>query len=439
MEASAPSSSSTNAPATGNTNPVAPVADTLVPPAAATQPEYHPQWGRWTRQMVTIGLVLALIVAMIVLAPVSQTIIATALLTFLLYVPARLLAKYSFLNFTGGVLVTYLILLIILGVLVGALIPQVSNAVDDIGTGITEGTSRAREMLYSYTAENSTINIFGSDIDVFPIIQTVRDTLFGVDAEAVATTTQSDNTITNSIGDNIGNILRTATGTVGSVLGSVTGFFSTSFLAIFLSFLILLDLPRYQDGVIASISPAYRREMFLLLEKISRVWTGFFRGQLLLAVIIGVLTYVQLMLMGVSSAVPLAFLIALISLIPTIGGILSLVPLFIVPAVGGSSVFTDLDNIPFALLVVVVNLVWTQIIWNVVAPKIMGDAVALPLPAIIIGIIIGSTIGGALGAFLIVPVLGSLRLIILYCGRKISQRDPFPGEAARMPEDLSKL
>jgi predicted PurR-regulated permease PerM len=115
-------------------------------------------------------------------------------------------------------------------------------------------------------------------------------------------------------------------------------------------------------------------------------------------------------------------------LIPTIGGIIALVPLSIIAFLQGSTVFTELSNGTLALLVVIVNLAISQIIWNVVGPKILGDAVNLPLPIIIVGVLVGAALGGILGAFLITPIIGTVRVITVYLLRKIGQQDPFPGQ-----------
>jgi hypothetical protein len=70
------------------------------------------------------------------------------------------------------------------------------------------------------------------------------------------------------------------------------------------------------------------------------------------------------------------------------------------------------------------------VIWNVIAPKILGDALELPLPVIIVGVFVGTAAGGVLGAFLAAPVLATLRVFISYLWHKINLEDPFPGEAA---------
>jgi predicted PurR-regulated permease PerM len=186
-----------------------------------------------------------------------------------------------------------------------------------------------------------------------------------------------------------------------------------------------VDLPRYQHTLLDTVPRAYRREILLLLEKIYFLWIGFFRGQGIIAILIGVITWAQLVLMGIPQANVLAVFTAVISLIPTLGGIIALIPLALVPLLQGSTTL-QLPNGTVAVAVVGVNFVVSQIIWNGIAPRILGSVVSLPVPVVILGVVIGTAVGGVLGAFLIVPILGSLRLIVLYMLAKIGKRNPFP-------------
>ena len=144
-------------------------------------------------------------------------------------------------------------------------------------------------------------------------------------------------------------------------------------------------------------------------------------------------------MMGVSQAALLAIITAIVSLIPTIGGFIALLPLGLGAALQGSTVFTEMSVGTFTLLVLVVNVLITQVIWNVVAPKILGDAVRLPLPVIILGMFLGAGVGGILGAFLAVPILGTVRVIVLYLISKITLNDPFPGQDMPPVQDLATL
>jgi len=224
------------------------------------------------------------------------------------------------------------------------------------------------------------------------------------------------------------NVAGTVTGTLTTAIGSVTGLILTVLLSLFISFLILLDLPQAQGVFMNHIPSTYHREYALLIARIVRVWNGFFRGQVLIGFIIGVLTWLELSILGVAGAEILAVFTGLISLIPTVGGIIALIPLGLVPLIQGSSVFPNMSNGLFALLVVGVSLVINQVMWSVVAPAILGDALDLPLALIIIGVFIGTAVGGILGAFLVAPIMASARVLLEYIFAKLSGVDPYPGE-----------
>ncbi len=216
------------------------------------------------------------------------------------------------------------------------------------------------------------------------------------------------------------NVAGTVTGTLTSAISSVTGLFITLILSLFISFLVLLDLPDAQDAFMRHVPPIYHREYALLIARVVRVWNGFFRGLVLIGFIIGVMTWFQLSIMGVAGAEILAVVTGLVSLIPTVGGMIALVPLGLVPLIQGSSVFVNLNYGVFALLVVGISLVINQVMWSVVAPKILGDALDLPLAVIIIGVFIGTAARGVLANVL----------------DKLGGHDPFPGE--EVPEALTE-
>lgn len=391
-----------------------------------------PQWSTWTRQFVTIVLVIIGVFALIVLAPVSRVLITTFLLVFLLYVPARFVARRTSLNFTGSVIILYVFIIGISTIFVLNLIPSTTRTVNSIIRDFNTRSTQALEWLRDYEPGSgaAVIEIIGIRIDLDSLVEPLNQMLVSGSVET------GENPLS---GVDLGQILSSASGVVGGVLGTLGDVFSTGFLSLFLAFLILVELPKYQNQLMQSIPNSYKRESFILGDKIMKVWNGFFRGQLTLGIIIGIITWLQLVLMGVPNPVGLSVIVALISLIPTIGGIIALVPLGLVPLLQGSTVFTEMQHGTFALLVVGVNLIISQLIWNGVAPKIMGDAVSLPLPVIIVGIIIGTALGGVLGAFLIVPILGSLRVVLLYIISKVNQQEPFPGEQAPEITDLSRL
>lgn len=398
-------------------------------------------WSPWVRQFVTVALVVACVYALTLLGPILSVLITTFLLSFLIFVPSRFIAKYTPLNYTGSVLIIFGVILLLIFVLVLVIAPSIAQVSRTIGTGLLTELQKFQQSILAWDPNKGsyTYTLFGLlEIDLTAIVSQIREALLAADSKAAAGIAQQA-ILSNIPSLDVGQIVSTATRLITSLIGTFTTFFSTLFLGLFLSLLILMELPVYQKRLLSSGSPAFQRDIRLIGAKMMHVWQGFFQGQLLLAVIIGVITFLQLALMGVRGAVAISIIVAVISLIPTIGGIIALVPLGLVPLLQGSTVFTDLNNGTFALLVVGINLIISQIIWNGVAPKIMGDAVSLPLPVIIVGIIVGTALGGALGAFLIVPILGTVRVIVLYLMAKVMQRDPFPGEVRPEFETLAKL
>lgn len=419
------------------------LSETLAPEASAPRERgipfdnYTPQWSAYFRRVVVVLLIIAGIAALYTLTPVMQTIMMTGLLCFLLYLPSRMVANNTRLNFSCSVMMVYLLLMLLLVLMVLALVPGIVNVIQTIGEATSQLINRATELITSAepNSASSTLVIpaLNLRLDAWPLLAPLQSALTGVPTQVVPSNGGSP--------VDIGAILSTLTGVTSALIGSIASILTTGLLGILLSFLILLDLPRYQMGLARMISPSYRRESYLLMGHVVAAWNGFFRGQLVIVVLIGVITWLQLALMGVNNAVGISVVVALISLIPTLGGILALFPMFLVPLISGSSVplFADLSNITLALLVTAIYLVWSQVIWTVVAPKILGDAVAIPLPFIILGISVGLAVGGILGAFLIVPILGTIRIIFSYIIQKLAGRDPFPGEDTPEVVDLAAL
>jgi predicted PurR-regulated permease PerM len=415
---------------------------------AAKAPYTVTQWPSWMRQFVAILLILGCVVAVILLGPIAQILIASFLIALLMYFPVRFLSQRLHVTYKLVVALLYLVLigLLVFGVL--SVIPLVTRAVNDLNRSVTIAYQQTLNYFRNYSEtgriqdyfsiqtltlrapENSGLfSIAGVTVDANSILRPIRDALLVPQRTVTPTVVQANSFFPTIPNIDFSSIFNVITGLLGGILGSITGIASTGLLALFISFLILIELPSYEREMLKIIPEPYHREVGLLTVKVMRVWGGFFRGQFIVGVIIGVLTWGQLALMGIPGAVPLAIAVAIVSLIPNIGGIIALLPLAIVPLLQGSTTIQGASNVTIALLVVVVNLAISQVIWNIVAPSIIGDALDLPLPVIIVGVFFGAAIGGIVGAFLIAPILGSLRVIVIYLLRKITQQDPFPGES----------
>lgn len=437
-------------------------------------PEYQPQFSLWLRQLLSVLLILAVIYLLTLIAPVLPMLTVAFLLAFVMFVPSRAIARNTPIPYALTVILLYMLLiaLLIIGMLV--IIPTLASAANSLTNTLQDGYIQFTESLSQLNPEDAVVEILGTRVDVSDVVKTMKSLLIphetsdtgavAPDAAASGTTDSTavveptatappDNTAINDTPatpnqatgggqitvqqGEVGNLINqflsvfgSVTQTVTSAIGSITGFVASLLLAIFISFLVLLDIPNTQKALAQRVPTSYHREFALLLNRMVRVWNGFFRGQVLIGVMIGILTWIQLSLMGIGSAVILSVIVGVISLIPTIGSIFALVPLALVPLIQGSTVFPEMPHGVLALFVLGVNLVINQIIWNIVAPKILGDALDLPLPFIIVGVFIGAAAGGVLGAFLVAPIMASLRVVFSYLWAKINLADPYPGEEA---------
>ncbi len=432
--------------------------------------DYQPQFPLWVRQVLALLMILVAIWVGNLIAPVLPMLTIAFLLAFVMFVPSRTLARRTPIPYTLSVLILYIVLILAIILLVVLVSPALIEGTNGLIVSLQNGLVQLVEIIRALDPQEAVFTFFDFELDLSEyvvLLQTILQTsqaqideiistgevpldpegtgdeleATGAEPEPILTPEIIDETqpneplriqqaqlteLINLILSSFGSVTRTVTATITSV----TGFFGNLLLAMFISFLILLDVPRMQRSLSRSIPEVYQREFAVLIRKIVRVWNGFFRGQVFIGFFIGFITWVQLTAMGISNAFILAVIVGTISLIPTIGGIIAIIPLGLIPLITGSTTFPELPNGIVALIVVGVNLVISQVIWNVIAPKILGDALDLPLAVIIIGVFVGAAVGGILGAFLVAPIMATGRVLLVYLFNKINLVDPYPNEEA---------
>ncbi|MBX3028680.1 MAG: AI-2E family transporter [Chloroflexi bacterium] len=207
---------------------------------------------------------------------------------------------------------------------------------------------------------------------------------------------------------------------VASTVISAFGFLIIPFWAFYL----LRDLPRLARSFEQALPPSWRRDGMAVMGIVDHTFGRWIRGQLILGLVVGVATFLGLLLLGelvdpvfLSFAVLLAVVAGVLELVPVIGPILSMIPTLILA-------LTAQDPMRAALAVVLLYLVVQQVENHVLVPKIQGDAVELHPSLVILALIVGSALFGILGAILSVPVTAAVRDIYRYWFRRMSEDDP---------------
>jgi predicted PurR-regulated permease PerM len=190
------------------------------------------------------------------------------------------------------------------------------------------------------------------------------------------------------------------------LVGLATGLFGG---VLYLLFSLILALYMTIDGerirrYLIGFLPSDRLDQALLItERIGVRLGAWARGEALLGVIIGGMTWLGATILGLPYAGALALVAGVGELVPNLGPIIAAVPLI---AVG------LLVSPTHGLLALVLAVVIQQLENNLIVPRVMSRAVDLHPVAVMLSILAGNELMGIPGALLAVPVVASLSVIV---------------------------
>jgi predicted PurR-regulated permease PerM len=192
-------------------------------------------------------------------------------------------------------------------------------------------------------------------------------------------------------------------------IGGVVFGIGRLFLVLMVAAFILIDLDRIQAFLRSLVPERYQGDYDRIYVGIDRGLSGVIRGQLVICIINGILTYIGLWLFKVKYPLLLAGIASTMSLIPIFGSILSSVPIVAVALISASTF--DLKK---GLLV----LGWIILIHlfeaNLFNPKIMGNAAKIHPVLVVFALIAGEHSYGLVGALFAVPVASIIQTIFVY-------------------------
>lgn len=229
----------------------------------------------------------------------------------------------------------------------------------------------------------------------FEIVSNYLGDNFNFFEEEVANVEDITKSITGKFGDFATNIYDTLSEFLGGLL--------TLIIVLVLSFYFTVEENNFKK-FIASITPTKHRPYIEdLVERIQRQIGLWLRGQLTLAIVIGIFIFIGLTILDVRYALVLALLAAVFEIVPYIGPIIAAIP----------AVFLAFNQSPVTGLVVIGLYILVQQLENhLLAPKIMGKTVGLNPLIIILVILVGSKIAGVMGAILAVPAATALQVFL---------------------------
>ena len=198
-------------------------------------------------------------------------------------------------------------------------------------------------------------------------------------------------------------VLSTLLDNIGQVTSGILEAILVFFVAPVVAFYIVIDLPRVRREAIELIPLNLRDEVIHVARQLGWAVGGFLRGQVLVALIVGLLMSVGF------AAIGLRFWL----IIGMIAGFFNIVP-FVGPWVGGFlGVIVGLtDDVQTAILAGVVALVVQQIDNNFVSPTVLRATVRLHPAVVLLVLILGGAVGGLWGVLLAVPVTAAAKILV---------------------------
>ena len=194
-------------------------------------------------------------------------------------------------------------------------------------------------------------------------------------------------------------------GVLGGILGAgravLNGVFQV-FTVLVLTLYFLSSLPRAKHAAYALVPSTRRIRVESLSEEIMRRTGSYAIGQVVIATLNAVLSWVMMRIVGIPYAAVLAVTVGLLGLIPMIGATLGAAVVCIV---------AFFDEPKKALIALIYYLVYQQFENYVVAPRVMQRTVSVPGPVTIVAALAGAALLGVLGALLAIPVAAGLLLL----------------------------
>lgn len=331
-----------------------------------------------------------------VLAP----FLAGILIAYLFYIPTRGIeafykkAKPKIISKKArplSILTVYIIALILLIIAIYVIIPVVVNSVIDLASNIQGYYSSALNKIEALP-ENSLVNK-----------ETIKQALYGLQDIDLKQYVQASD------------IAQYAKG----VLNVASSIFDI-FVALVVSVYLLAERTEIKEFLKKLASAMFRKRTFDNLGKYfnstNQIFYKFIACQILDAIVIGILSTIAMLIMGIKYAPLLGFMIGLFNIIPYFGAIIAIVIAALITLISG--------GVGSAILMLIVVVILQQLDANIIGPKILGNSLKISPLIVIVAVTIGGAYWGVLGMFLAVPIAAALKILVLdYIDYKMKKKE----------------
>ena len=362
-------------------------------------------WGVW-RDRAIVGVASLVILGMLasVLGRIVHTLLLLALAVILAYAMEPVLAGLdSFLPRGVAAIGAYLLAIVLLVVLAWLLIHPLVTQANSLAIRIPNYLERADQSLNRLAAG------------------------FGITLPAPA---QARGSVLNSARGEAQTVILQALGAVTRVANVVVDLV----IVLVLGFWFMVDGRRLADAFLRVVPEAQRERVLFLEQTVSAVLGAYIRGQLTMAVIIGLSSGLGCWALGVPYPAVIGLLAFFFELIPMVGPVLASLPAILIALFQPATLF----GLPLVVAVLAFFVLMQFAENNIVGPRITGHAVGLHPVGALIALLLGAEVAGIWGALFAVPVAG-VASVLATAGLKAWHGEPVVVRRGNMTFRMPRL
>ena len=216
--------------------------------------------------------------------------------------------------------------------------------------------------------------------------------------------------------EDLGNIADFAGRVISGSFGFLMSVFNWFITLLYIVF-IMLDYERLLRGARHLVPPKYRDTFFKIGSDIKSSMNHYFRGQALVAFIVGILFCIGLAIVGLPMAVVMGLFIGLLNMVPYLQ-LISLIPTTLLCLVSSVDTGVDFWQLWWSCMAVYIIVQCIQDL--ILTPRIMGKAMGLNPAVILLSLSVWGTLLGFIGLIVALPLT---TLLLSYYNIYIETRD----------------
>ena len=331
-------------------------------------------------------------------------------LAYVLDIPTRFYAEKLFRGKRApAIVLAYLTFIVVLAAVIGLILPQLVQSISTFVNALPGYLDSAADSLGALLKR------------------------FNADTDLTATLTANLENSGERFQETAANMMSTVAGAAAAGAAGAAGRVLDAFVSLAASIYLLAEkepLLKACRALLRALFPPHAAAGVLsVFQLANRTFSGYIGGQLLDALLVGIETFIAMLILRLNYAPMIAVLVAVTNIIPIAGPYIGAIPSALLLLLSGE----PLQALIFCILILVVQ----QVDGNFIAPRILGGATGISGLWVLVAIIVGGGLFGIVGMVVGVPVMAVLAALLKQAvGAGLTARglDPATGGESPLPD-----